>query len=60
MQCTLQVTGMPFYPAIGDHDHCQNTNALVEYTQRSQHWRLPSHHHTMDYAIPSGGSAQAR
>ncbi|KAK3278817.1 hypothetical protein CYMTET_13271 [Cymbomonas tetramitiformis] len=53
---------VPFYPAIGDHDHCQNVSALVDYTYNSPsqptNWRLPARYHTMRHDIPSGGHVE--
>jgi acid phosphatase len=33
---------IPWYVALGNHDHRGNVNAQVEYTKRSSRWRMPA------------------
>ncbi|KAG0612699.1 hypothetical protein M758_6G046700 [Ceratodon purpureus] len=36
------LTTIPWFVALGDHDHCGNISAQVEYSHRSPIWRMPA------------------
>lgn len=43
---------VPFYAALGNHDHNGIVQAQVEYTARSSRWRMPAQYYS--FALPLG------
>lgn len=38
---------IPWYPVLGNHDYEQNPNAEIEYSDKSNRWRMPSRYYTV-------------
>lgn len=49
---------VPFYPALGNHDHEGDPGAQVEYSRRDPNWRLPAPYHAFRQVSESGVSAE--
>lgn len=52
---SLQV---PWYVALGNHDHYGNFRAQLDYTSRSNRWRMPARHYSFTEKSGSGVSAE--
>jgi len=48
---------IPWYIAVGNHDHRGNVNAQVEYTKRSSRWRLPATYYKHTETLADGSLA---
>ena len=48
---------VPWYPSIGDHDHCGDVAAQAEYSLRSNRWTMPRAWYTQYINIPGSGGA---
>lgn len=48
---------VPFYAVLGNHDHLGDTQAQVDYSARSERWRMPAQYYT--FTRPIGPGAQA-
>lgn len=46
---------VPWYPSIGDHDHCGDVAAQAKYSLRSSRWTMPRAWYTQYINIPGGG-----
>jgi acid phosphatase len=46
---TLQV---PFHAVLGNHDHLGRIEAEVEYTQKSERWKMPARYHAFRVQSP--------
>ncbi len=42
---------VPFYAALGNHDHFGNVEAQVEYSKQSQRWKMPSRYYSFEHEI---------
>lgn len=40
---------IPWYAALGNHDYQGNIQAQIDYTKRSQRWKLPARYYTQVY-----------
>lgn len=49
---------IPWYVALGNHDHKGNVNAQVEYTTRSSRWRLPATYYKHTETLADGSPAE--
>jgi tartrate-resistant acid phosphatase type 5 len=38
---------IPWYPVLGNHDYQQNPNAEIEYSTKSDRWKMPARHYTV-------------
>jgi tartrate-resistant acid phosphatase type 5 len=47
---------VPWYVALGNHDHNGNVNAQVEYTKRSSRWRLPASYYKHTERLTDGSA----
>lgn len=54
-QPSLQI---PFFAIAGNHDHYGTVLAEVEYTSRSDRWRMPALYYTFSVPFPAGDSLQ--
>lgn len=45
---------IPFYVVLGNHDHKGNVQAQVDYSQRSERWRMPARHYAFEEALADG------
>ena len=52
---TLQV---PWYPALGNHDHYGNVRAEIEYSQKNKNWIMPEAYHTFTRTLSDGTKVQ--
>lgn len=52
---SLQV---PWYVALGNHDHYGNAQAQLDYAATSKRWRMPARHYTFVEKSPSGVSVE--
>jgi acid phosphatase len=52
---SLQV---PIYASLGNHDHGGNTQAQVDYSSRSERWKLPAPYHTFTKPLDDGEVVQ--
>jgi tartrate-resistant acid phosphatase type 5 len=50
---SLQV---PWYVALGNHDHKGDVRAQIAYSERSARWRMPDTHFRHTEAVPGGGA----
>jgi tartrate-resistant acid phosphatase type 5 len=48
---------IPWYAALGNHDHQGNVNAQVEYTKRSSRWRMPATYYKHTEMLADGSPA---
>jgi tartrate-resistant acid phosphatase type 5 len=48
---------IPWYVALGNHDHRGNVDAQVEYTKRSARWRLPATYYKHTETLADGSPA---
>jgi len=48
---------VPFYAALGNHDHNGNVRAQVEYTDRETRWTMPGTYYA--FTRPAGGGREA-
>jgi acid phosphatase len=48
---------VPFYAALGNHDHSGNPEAQVEYTAGKTRWRMPGQYYS--FVLPAGGGHEA-
>jgi acid phosphatase len=48
---------IPWYAALGNHDHRGNINAQVEYTKRSSRWRMPGAYYKHTETLADGSLA---
>jgi tartrate-resistant acid phosphatase type 5 len=48
---------IPWYIALGNHDHRGNVDAQVEYTKRSSRWRLPATYYKHTETLADGSRA---
>ena len=55
---------VPWWLTLGNHDCAGNSDAQVQYSKRSQTWKMPSKYYSFDENVkfkhPSGGSLTAR
>lgn len=51
------LANVPWKVILGDHDHCGNVSALIDYTWHSPRWQLPSLYHRLPIELPSGGGS---
>jgi tartrate-resistant acid phosphatase type 5 len=49
---------IPWYVALGNHDHRGNVAAQVAYSQRSPRWRMPAAHFRHTEPVPGGGTVE--
>lgn len=42
---------LPWYPVLGNHDYQQNPNAEIEYSTRSDRWKMSSRYYTIKSSI---------
>ena len=51
---------VPWFPVLGDHDHCGNVRAQSEYSRQSSRWTMPRAWYTQYVNLPggSGGTVQ--
>ncbi len=45
---------VPYYATLGNHDHRGNAQAQVEYSFRSDRWKMPAKYYTFDRKLPDG------
>jgi len=45
---------IPFYVVLGNHDHKGNVQAQVDYSQRSERWRLPARYYAFEETLGDG------
>ena len=48
---TAPVLQRPWYAVLGNHDWQGNTQAQIDYTQRSARWTMPSYYYTVETSI---------
>ena len=41
--------------SLGDHDHCGNTTAQVEFSKVASWWKMPSTYYVVEQTLPTGG-----
>src|SRR5262245_36162197 len=49
---------VPFYSALGNHDHNGNPEAQVEYTERGTRWHMPESYYS--FVVPAGAGCEAQ
>jgi acid phosphatase len=49
---------VPWYPTLGNHDYRGSVQAQIDYSKKSQRWRLPARYHSIQEALPGGGEAE--
>eukprot|EP00898_Chlorokybus_atmophyticus_P007491 jgi/Chlat1/7743/Chrsp66S07219 len=48
---------IPWWIALGDHDHCGNVSAQILYTKQSR-WTLPAAYYSSNFTLPAGQVVQ--
>lgn len=47
---------IPWYAGLGNHEYRSNTQACLDYTQRSARWNMPAHYYTLRLTADDGTS----
>merc|ERR1719272_2004226 len=51
-------SGFKFHMLAGNHDHIQNVQAQVEYSEKSERWSFPNLWYTFTETAPDGATVQ--